>query len=144
MFFNPIDRRKLKITSPYGKRWDKVKKEYIDHNGTDFRCYDFENHVYQAFVATENSFVLRIKRDEADNGIIVLQPFESEGYKELKYIHINIEECKVKVGQAIPGGTILGYSEIRGESNSHHLHFETVDLDYNKINPMIYIKRYLK
>ena len=143
MFFNPVQRKKLKVTSPFGKkRWDKIKKKYIYHKGTDLRCWDFIKRKHQPFIATENSLVLRVKRDSNDNGIIVLKPMESD-YSEIKYIHVAIETCHVIEGQKIEGGHVLGYAEVRGQSKSLHLHFETL-FDGFKIDPMIYIKKYIR
>ena len=135
MFFNPVKRKKLKVTSPYGKRGN------IFHYGMDLRCFNFITKRHQPFVATEDSIVLRVKRDKNDNGIIVLKPLESD-YDELKYIHINIEECNVEEGQEIKGGHVLGFAEIRGQSKSLHLHFETI-FDGYRMNPQIYIDTYL-
>ena len=140
---NPVKTKKLVITSPFGRRWDFVNKQWIMHYGIDLRCYDFKNKKFLPFQATENSIVLRIKRDRNDNGIVVLKPLQSNGYKELKYIHIAIESCSLFEGQEIKAGHLLGWSEIRGQSNSHHLHFETINNDGVKINPQIYIDKYL-
>lgn len=113
----PVKRRKQKITSPYGPRGS------IFHRGVDLRTVDFTTFRRQPCIATEQCKVLRIKRDGNDNGIIVLQPLNSV-YDELKYIHIDIENSPVKKGQIISEGDIIGYTEIRGQSKAHHLHFE--------------------
>ena len=136
MFYNPVQVKRLKVTSSFGERGN------IFHYGTDFRCYDFLRRKSLPFIATENAKVLRVKRDGNDNGIIVLKPLDTN-YSELKYIHVNIEECNVFEGQEIKAGHLLGFAEVRGQSKSLHLHFETL-LDGFKIDPMIYINKYIR
>lgn len=129
----PIKRKKQKITSPYGKRGG------IFHRGVDLRSVNFLTRRKQAVIATEDSMVLRVKRDSNDNGIIVLAPLESD-YDEIKYIHVAIEKSPVLKGQKVYEGDFLGYTERRGQSTSHHLHFE-VWKNSDPVNPLQYFNR---
>lgn len=117
MVKGPVKRKKQKITSPYGGRGTGF------HRGVDLRCVNFTNWIQQPFVATEDSTVVRVKRDANDNGIIVLRPDYSD-YDEIKYIHVNIDQWYVRKGDRVKEGDIIGYSEIRGQSKAHHLHYE--------------------
>ena len=79
-------------------------------------------------------------RDGKGNGFIVFKPLES-GYKEIKYIHINVDKSKHKKGDVVNGGDKLGYSEIGGQSKAHHLHWEIWGLG-GVIDPIKYFNRY--
>jgi murein DD-endopeptidase MepM/ murein hydrolase activator NlpD len=134
MITAPVKRKKQVITSPYGMRNGKM------HKGIDLRCVNFTTWIRQPFVACEDAVIIRMGRDRNDNGYIVLKPLESD-YKEIKYIHINVDKCKYKKGDKLKGGDKLGYSEIRGQSKAHHLHWEIWDLN-GAIDPVIYMDRY--
>lgn len=129
------------MTGPVKRKKQKITQHYKGdvHRGIDLRCVSFITWQKQAFIATEDSIVLRIKRDANDNGIIVLAPINSD-YDELKYIHVAIEDTPVTKGQKVYEGDILGYSEIRGQSKAHHLHFEVIKGE--QINPLQYFNRY--
>lgn len=146
MITAPVKRMgKQKITSYYGKRGNHF------HHGIDLRCVRFPKEKgwlphwsLQSFVVTENSQVLRVKRDAKDNGIIVLKPFITD-YAEIKYMHINVEEAQnkfgIEIGVKLMAGDILGYSELRGQSAAHHLHFEVWrHAGRNGINPLEYFE----
>lgn len=132
-FYAPIATTEgLLITSPYGKRGD------IFHSGVDFRCYNFNTKRLEPFQATEDFEVVRKGRDGKDNGILAVKPLENTEYNEILYVHINVDDCRYKVGDKIVAGEPVGFSEIRGESAAHHLHF-AVEKEGKRINPLIYL-----
>lgn len=115
----------LYIVSPFGQRYRNGV--YEKHEGVDIRTVEtrpdawIKKYENLPIVCPEPCQVIRVKRDDNDNGIIVLQ---GESGIEHKFIHLMIEKFKLKIGQAVPEGYRLPNSEIRGGSNSLHLHYE--------------------
>lgn len=141
----PVIRKEgLKIVSVFGVRMRKGEKE--NHLGMDIRTYRLNPGGFVKtwsrlpIVACEDCEVLRIHRDGAGNGVIVIKPIESDWIDEIKYIHLKIEKAKFKVGDILKGGTKFPHSEIAGQSDEHHLHF-VVKSNGKEINPMRYFKK---
>src|SRR3990172_8003433 len=110
-FYAPVGTTEgLLITSPFGPRGNGF------HSGVDFRCYNFKKQRLEPFQATEDFEVLRIGRDNNDNGCFVVKPLQNTEYNEILYIHCNIEKVIWEVGDKINAGEVIGFSEIRGES----------------------------
>ena len=114
---------KFKVTSPMGNRIHPVTKEKKHHNGTDIwsgqePCW---------IEAPYDGKVLEAKKSTAAGGgfgnyVKLLHNINGKWYTTL-YAHM-ADGLKVKVGQKIKAGTILGKMASTGMSTGKHLHWE--------------------
>jgi murein DD-endopeptidase MepM/ murein hydrolase activator NlpD len=122
----PIDGKlgkDFKVTSPMGNRIHPVTKEKKHHNGTDIwsgqePCW---------IEAPYDGKVLEAKKSTAAGGgfgnyVKLLHNINGKWYTTL-YAHM-ADGLKVKVGQKIEAGTILGKMASTGMSTGKHLHWE--------------------
>ena len=122
----PIDGKlgkNFKITSPMGNRIHPVTKEKKHHNGSDVwagaePCW---------IEAPYDGKVLEAKKSTAPGGgfgnyVKLLHNINGKAYTTL-YAHM-ADGLKVKAGQKIEAGTILGKMASTGMSTGKHLHWE--------------------
>ena len=122
----PIDGKlgkNFKITSPMGNRIHPVTKEKKHHNGSDVwsgaePCW---------IEAPYDGKVLEAKKSTAAGGgfgnyVKLLHNINGKAYTTL-YAHM-ADGLKVKAGQKIEAGTILGKMASTGMSTGKHLHWE--------------------
>ena len=122
----PIDGKlgkNFKITSPMGMRIHPVTKEKKHHNGSDVwagaePCW---------IEAPYDGKVLEAKKSTAAGGgfgnyVKLLHNINGKAYTTL-YAHM-ADGLKVKAGQKIEAGTILGKMASTGMSTGKHLHWE--------------------
>lgn len=124
----PISNKDLKrIASGFGYRIHPIFKTHKFHSGIDFTAPN-GTPIY----ATGNG---RVESAENGNGygnhVIVNHGF---GYRSL-YAHMS--RMKVRPGQKIQRGELLGYVGSTGTSTAPHVHYEIIKGD-NKINPINY------
>lgn len=96
------------ITSSFGWR-DKAM-----HNGTDIDLNKGDN-VYAAFDG-----IVRLALKHAGYGNVVIV----RHYNGLETTYAHLSKIKVKVGQAVNAGAIVGLGGSTGKSTGSHLHFE--------------------
>jgi len=140
----PVKRETQIITSGYGFRWRLGKRKF--HKGIDLRTVKFPeetdegaDYSLQPCVAVERCRVKRFGTDPNDNDFIVLEPLSGEVF-EYKYIHVTLEFSVTQVGIVLNEGTIIGYSQLKGQSDAHHLHFEVWLSPKKCINPFPFLK----
>lgn len=112
-----------KITSLMGMRIHPVTKEKKHHNGTDI----WSKHEPCWIEAPYDGKVLEAKKSTAAGGgfgnyVKLLHNINGKWYTSL-YAHM-ADGLKVKVGQKIEAGTILGKMASTGMSTGKHLHWE--------------------
>ena len=98
------------------------------HRGVDLRSWNFKAQSLADIVATERLRLIRFGIDGYGNDFLVYKPLDSD-FDEIKYIHItprtgitHAEEVNI----CEPLGKTQIFQEIgRGNSEAHHLHFET-------------------
>ena len=110
------------------------------HRGVDLRSWDFTNNRLFPVVAPENMYIMRVGTDNYGNDFMVCTG-DISGYL-LKFIHVTfLDEFLQKDNgyKLILKNTILGYTQIKGNSKAHHLHFETWGV-HKSFNPVKYFK----
>ena len=129
------------ITSPVDRKVQKITQFYkgTKHRGIDLRSVSHLTWLKHKIIVCEDSTLKRIGRDNYGNGFVVIEPMESD-YKEIKYIHINIDKIDIKKGAFLCGGDFLAYTEVAGNSKSHHLHWEVWNKTY--VNPLQYFNKF--
>lgn len=123
----PVNNKDLKrMVSGFGWRIDPVYKTSRMHTGVDFSA-DIGTEVY----ATGDGVVEELENGSWGYGkCIVLN--HGFGYKT-RYAHLS--EFKVKAGQKVKRGELIGLVGNTGKSTGPHLHYE-VEMNGNKINPI--------
>jgi murein DD-endopeptidase MepM/ murein hydrolase activator NlpD len=95
-------------SSHYGWRWGRP------HGGIDF-AIDVGEPIYAVFDG-----VIRVAQVNGGYGKMVL----IRHYNNLETLYGHLNEIKVKVGQIVKAGDVIGYSGNTGFSTGPHLHFE--------------------
>ncbi len=132
-FAHPLKEETFWVSSPYGLRYNKKKKKYEMHHGTDFAAvYGTPVHAFADGLVIETSF-----RKNGFGKSIVL--FHENGistrYAHLSKILVSYKQ-KVKKGQLI--GLVGATGNTRGKKSGSHLHFEIM-LDKKRYDPLFYI-----
>lgn len=125
----PVRNSELKRgISGFGVRIDPIYRTRMMHTGLDFTA-DKGTEVY----ATGDGYIEEIenKRWGYGKSIIINHGF---GYKT-RYAHLSA--FKVKVGQKVKRGELIGLIGSTGKSTGPHLHYEVVK-DGEKVNPIGY------
>jgi len=125
----PVRNKELKkMASGYGYRIDPIYKTRKMHTGMDFTA-DIGTEVY----VTGDGFVEAIEVNGWGYGNCVVVN-HSFGFKT-RYAHLSA--FKVKKGQVLKRGAIVGLVGTSGKSTGPHLHYE-VEKNNRKINPIHY------
>ena len=95
-------------SSPYGWRWQHP------HGGIDF-AINIGEPIYAVFDG-----VVRVAQVNGGYGNMIL----IRHYNNLETLYGHLSKMKVKVGQIVKAGDIIGYSGNTGFSTGPHLHFE--------------------
>ncbi len=114
-----------KITSEMGWRIHPVQKTKKHHNGADIIGLGKGPHYIEAPYAGK---VLKATKSTAAGGgfgnyVILLHKINGKNYTTL-YAHLKDGSIKVKPGQKIEAGTVLGIMGTTGMSTGVHLHWE--------------------
>jgi len=123
----PIDGKlgkDFKATSLMGMRIHPVTKQKKHHNGTDI----WSPHEPCIIEAPYDGKVLEAKKSTAAGGgfgnyVILLHKIDGKFYTTL-YAHMKDDSLKVKKGQKIEAGQMLGKMGTTGMSTGKHLHWE--------------------
>jgi len=115
------------VTSPYGNRYHPVLKRYIFHAGVDLRARYVPLHAVKQGRISYAGWMSGYGR------IIIIK--HKDGY-ESRYAHM--KKLKVKVGQRVKKGQLLGQSGMSGRVTGPHLHFE-IRKNGKPLDPMKYI-----
>lgn len=123
------DKRKYRISSPFGYRIDPVYGSGEFHQGQDFPM-DVGTPLY----ATGDGVVEQVNFNfwGYGNELVIDHGF---GYKT-RYAHMNI--INVAEGMKIKRGDCIGESGNSGKSTGAHLHYEVIYRG-NRVNPMNYL-----
>ena len=123
----PVSNKKLKyIGSGFGMRIDPIYKVPRMHEGIDFNAP-----IGTPIYATGNGVVSLVDYDGRGYGnhVIITHGF---GYQTL-YGHMS--RVKVRIGQKVNRGDIIGYVGNTGKSTGPHCHYEVIK-NGKKINPI--------
>ncbi|GAA0755790.1 M23 family metallopeptidase [Psychroflexus lacisalsi] len=122
----PVKNDDLKrMASGFGKRMHPILKYPKMHNGMDFSA-PTSTEVF----ATGNAVIKKARRSSGFGNLIVLD--HGFGY-ETYYAHLN--EFKVRPGQKVKRGEIIGFVGNTGLSTAPHLHYE-VHKNGKVVNPI--------
>jgi murein DD-endopeptidase MepM/ murein hydrolase activator NlpD len=124
-FGKPI---KGSVNSGFGHRKDPFAKKYGFHSGIDF-----EANMRQPVVATADGVVDHSGWYKSYGKTIIIK--HNNGYETL-YGHLNT--MKVKKGQKVRTGQLIGNAGSTGRSTGPHLHYEIVK-NGKKVNPREYL-----
>ncbi len=113
----------FRYTSPFGRRWGRA------HEGIDMAAP-----VGTPIYATGEGVVIHAGRAGAYGNLIKIQ---HEMGVETRYGHLS--KIKVKVGQKVSRGSLIGAMGNTGRSTGPHLHYE-VRMNGRAMNPMTFIK----
>lgn len=126
------------ITSKYGKR-DVIQtsagKTNPFHYGTDYGTYGVKSAQY----AIEDGTIHSCGTDtDGAKYVTVKYPRINK-----RFLHWHLDSIKVKKGQTVSKGTLLGYTGKTGKATGIHLHLGIIDLKTNSyVDPEAYAKSY--
>ena len=122
--------KKIKITSPFSKRrFHPILKKWTAHLGVDFR-----GKVGTEIYSIADGKVIFARRNGGYGKVVKIR--HKDGYMSL-YAHQS--KIKVKVGQRVKKGEVIGYVGNTGRSTGPHLHLG-VYKNHQAINPLKRIK----
>ena len=124
-FGKPI---KASVNSGFGHRKDPFTKKYAFHSGLDFDAT-----MRQPVVATADGVVDHSGWYKSYGKTIIIK--HNNGYETL-YGHLN--SLKVKKGQKVTTGELIGSAGSTGRSTGPHLHYEIIK-NGKKVNPREYL-----
>jgi murein DD-endopeptidase MepM/ murein hydrolase activator NlpD len=107
------------------------------HRGVDLRSWDFKKNKLLPVVAPQEMYIFRLGIDSYGNDFIVARTLKGIF---LKLIHIDYDKS-FQMGQFFLAGDFLGYTQIKGNSKAHHLHFET-HKNGQHFDPCLYFDKY--
>lgn len=123
-----------KVTSPMGWRTNPVTKKKQYHSGVDYvrKPYGTKWKLY----AVETGYVLtKGYNSVSGNYIWVRYPRINRAL-----LHCHLSSVKVKKGQAVKSGTLIGYAGTTGSSTGIHLHLGMTKIGSSTwLNPQTYV-----
>ncbi len=118
------------ISSGFGMRFDPRTKERKPHFGIDFKCPEGT-----PIKATADGVVTLAQEKEGGYGVRI--KIEHDEHFTTAYAHLS--KLKVKEGQKVKKGEIIGLSGNSGFSTAPHLHYE-VFKDGKRVDPEEYFQ----
>jgi murein DD-endopeptidase MepM/ murein hydrolase activator NlpD len=123
----PVRNRELnRIGSGFGYRIDPIYKSVKFHEGIDFTA-PMRTEIY----ATGDGRVVEIEKLHRGYGNMIVID-HGYGYRTL-YAHLSA--FKVRIGQQVRRGEVIGLVGNTGKSTAPHLHYEVIK-DGQKVNPI--------
>ncbi|ERI88249.1 M23 family metallopeptidase [Bacteroides pyogenes] len=120
--------KELHVTSPFGvSRTDPFTKKRKRHNGLDLRADRCETY------AMMHGMVAKVGQDRVSGKYVTVR----HGDFSVSYCHLS--ECRVKKGDCVRPGDVVGISGNTGRSTGSHLHL-TVRMGRKHINPEILLQ----
>lgn len=120
------------VTSSFGKRKHPITGQLSFHQGTDYGT-DVEK---WGQYAIEDGYVYKVTRSASGygNSIWVRYPRINRSL-----FHAHLDSIKVKEGQNVSEGTLLGYTGTSGSSTGIHLHLGMTEIGKDKwLDPHAY------
>jgi murein DD-endopeptidase MepM/ murein hydrolase activator NlpD len=116
------------LTSAFGKRTDPFTRKNAFHNGIDIAASSGN-----PIRATADGFVSHVKREKIGGNVVIIS--HGGGYTTV-YCHLS--KFKVKPGQKVKRGDVIGLIGQTGKSLGPHLHYE-VRVNGTPVNPYYHI-----
>ncbi len=119
--------KEIHVTSPFGVRTDPFTKKRRKHNGLDLRADRCETY------AMMHGIVVKTGQDRVSGKYVTVR----HGNFSVSYCHLS--EWRVKKGDCVRPGDVVGISGSTGRSTGPHLHL-TVRLGRRHINPVVLLQ----
>lgn len=119
--------KEIYVTSPFGIRTDPFMKKRKRHNGLDLRADRCETY------AMMHGIVVKTGQDRVSGKYVTVR----HGDFSVSYCHLS--EWRVKKGDCVRPGDVIGISGSTGRSTGPHLHL-TVRMGRRHINPGILLQ----
>lgn len=119
--------KEIHVTSPFGVRTDPFTKKRKNHNGLDLKADRCETY------AMMHGIVVKIGQDKVSGKYVTLR----HGDFSVSYCHLS--EWRVKKGDCVRPGDVIGVSGNTGRSTGPHLHL-TVRMGRRHINPIVLLQ----
>ncbi len=116
------------ISSPFGNRYHPIFKKKKMHSGIDFKAP-----VGTPVYATSDGEVEKVKNQSTGYG----NHIKIKHDESFQSLYAQLSEIKVKVGQKVKKGELIGLVGSSGTSTAPHLHYEVIK-NGKKVNPMDY------
>lgn len=127
LLFNPLQGKKVVITSKFGFRNHPVTGKFHFHNGIDLHCY------YEPLYAVIDGFV-KVGEDSRSGKYIAIENPDTK----IRVTYCHLSSIMVKDGDYISTGKGVGVSGNSGYSTGPHLHF-SVKVNGMYIDPTRYL-----
>ncbi len=126
----PIAKSAIKRTSTYGTRKHPIYNVYKMHTGIDYVAK-----TGTPIIATANGTVITAKSDKKGYGNHIIIKHNDE----IKTLYAHLQDLKVKQGQTVKKGQVIGTVGSSGMSTAPHLHYE-IRKNGAHVNPANYMK----
>ena len=123
-----------RITSPMGSRNTGIPGASTNHKGVDIGGVGYTTNV----LATKAGIVITAERSSSYGNYVVIS--HGKGNTTL-YAHMS--SLKVKAGDTVSQGTVIGITGSTGISRGAHLHYEITE-NGSRVDPLIYLPGYVK
>ena len=119
--------KEIHVTSPFGVRTDPFTKKRRKHNGLDLRADRWETY------AMMHGIVVKTGQDRVSGKYVTVR----HGNFSVSYCHLS--EWRVKKGDCVRPGDVVGISGSTGRSTGPHLHL-SVRMGRRHINPVVLLQ----
>ena len=119
--------KEIHVTSPFGVRTDPFTKKRRKHNGLDLRADRCETY------AMMHGIVVKTGQDRVAGKYVTVR----HGNFSVSYCHLS--EWRVKKGDCVRPGDVVGISGSTGRSTGPHLHL-SVRMGRRHINPVVLLQ----
>lgn len=119
--------KEIHVTSPFGVRTDPFTKKRRKHNGLDLRADRCETY------AMMHGVVVKTGQDRVSGKYVTVR----HGNFSVSYCHLS--EWRVKKGDCVRPGDVVGISGSTGRSTGPHLHL-SVRMGRRHINPVVLLQ----
>ena len=126
----PVNSKKIKSISKYGKRINPITKKKAFHSGIDFAIAEGE-----PVVSPAKGVVITTKYDSKRGNNITIKH-----NKKFSTSYFHLMSISVRVGDKLKKRQLIGYVGNTGLSTGPHLHYEVLKNGKNK-NPKKYLPK---
>lgn len=125
------------ITSPFGERIHPITGKRSFHGGIDCALWDGKALV-ECWIGAWGPGTVAVAHAENDGNAGVHVAVDHGDGLVTKYFHFEEGSLRVKVGDKVDRGTVLGYMGKTGRATGEHLHFQ-VERDGSPVDPLPYL-----
>lgn len=119
--------KEIHVTSPFGVRTDPFTKKRRKHNGLDLRADRCETY------AMMHGIVVKTGQDRVSGKYVTVR------HRNFSVSYCHLSEWRVKKGDCVRPGDVVGISGSTGRSTGPHLHL-SVRMGRRHINPVVLLQ----